>query len=162
MDLLTAFGTYTYSYNYTAPTSNSSGAGWLFLFIPFGIVMLGLMIFEIVAMWRVFEKAGKPGWACLIPIYNTWVVAEIAGKPGWWGLFPFLAIVPIIGAIAALVVSIILYIGVARNFGKSDAFGVLGLWLFGPIGFPILAFGPASYKQVDGPVTSSVHTPTAQ
>ena len=152
MDLLASFGTYTYSSDYTTTTSSSSSAGWLFILIPLFAIFLGLVIFEIVAMWRVYEKAGKPGWACLIPIYNVWVLAEIAGKPGWWGLAALLGVIPVVGTIIALIVMIVLYINVARNFGKSDAFGVVGLWLFGPVGFPMLAFGPAVYKQVDGPV----------
>lgn len=158
MDLLASFGTYTYSSDYTTTTSGSSGVGWLLIFIPLFAVLLGLAIFEIVAVWRVYEKAGKPGWACLIPIYNYWVFAEIAGKPGWWGLALLLSVIPVIGTIFAVIVMVILSIGVARNFGKSDAFGVIGLWLFSAVGVPMLAFGPATYQPVDGPV----RTPTAQ
>jgi len=158
MDLLASFGTYTYNYSYTTNTSGSSSAGWLFLFIPLLALGLGLLVFEILAAWRVYEKAGKPGWACLIPIYNYWVFAEIAGKPGWWGLALLLGAIPVIGTIFAIIVMVILSIGVARNFGKSDAFGVIGLWLFSAVGIPMLAFGPATYKPLDGPV----HTPTAQ
>ncbi|MGH2508226.1 MAG: DUF5684 domain-containing protein [Ktedonobacteraceae bacterium] len=155
MDLLASFGTYTY--NYTT-TSSSSGLGWLFILIPLLALFLGLAVFEIMAVWRVYEKAGKPGWACLIPIYNTWILAEIGGKPGWWGLAPLLSVIPVIGSVFALIVMIIVCIGVARNFGKSDAFGVVGLWLFSAVGFPMLAFSPVTYKQVDGPI----NTPTAQ
>ena len=152
MGLLASFGTYTY--NYTT-SSSSSSLGWLFLLIPFLVVMLGLVVFEIMAAWRVYEKAGKPGWACLIPIYNYWVFAEIAGKPGWWGLGLLLGVIPVVGTIAAIVIQVILCVGVARNFGKSDAFGVVGLWLFSAVGIPMLAFGPATYKPVDGPVDTS-------
>lgn len=147
MNPVTLFGVHTY--NYVTSTSDSSGSGWLLFTIPLALITLCLFIFEIVAYWRVNEKAGKPGWACLIPLYNTWVLAEIAGKPGWWGLFPLLAVVPVVGAVAALVVYVLLCTRVARNFGKTDTSGILGLWLFGFIGFPILAFGPAKYKPVE-------------
>ncbi|HEU4967215.1 MAG TPA: DUF5684 domain-containing protein [Candidatus Saccharimonadales bacterium] len=155
MDLLASFGTYTYNYN---TTSSSFGAGWLFILIPLLALFLGLAIFEIVAVWRVYEKAGKPGWACLVPIYNIWVLAEIAGKPGWWGLAVLLSVIPVVGTIITLIVMVVLSVGVARNFGKSDVFGVVGLWLFSAVGFPILAFSAATYRQVNGPV----NTPTVQ
>jgi hypothetical protein len=114
------------------------------------VLVVALAIFAIIAMWRVFVKAGKPGWAAIIPIYNTWLLAEIGGKPNWWGLYPFLGLVPFIGWLAAIVVGIVICIGVAQNFGKSQLFGVLGLGIFGFVGFPMLAFGSATYHPAGG------------
>ena len=101
------------------------------------IIGLAFSILMIVAMWKVFVKAGRPGWAMLIPIYNTYVFLKIAGKPGWWLIWFFIPIVNIIVAIIAT-------LAFAQSFGKGAGFTV-GL-IFLPIIFmPILAFGEAQY-----------------
>lgn len=148
----------SYNYNYSLGPTNTSGggaaaAGAGVLALVLILAIFALVIAGIVAMWRVYSKAGKPGWAAIVPVYNSWVLAEIAGKPGWWGLLPFVAFVPIIGWIAAIVVTIIIAVGVARNFGKSDAFGVVGLFIFSFIGYMILGFGSATYKGASVPTT---------
>ena len=107
-----------------------------------GLVVLAIYIAIIVAIiagiWKVFVKAGKPGWAAIIPIYNIIVLLEIAGKPLWWIV---LLIIPLVNIVAGILVSI----AVAKSFGKSDAFGV-GLALLGFIFYPILGFGDAQYQ----------------
>lgn len=102
------------------------------------IVELALIAVVIAGLWKVFTKAGKPGWACIVPIYNLIVMAEVAGKPGWWGL---LCCIPFVGIIFA----VILAIGIAENFGKSGLFA-LGLILLPFIFYPILGFGSAQYR----------------
>ncbi len=102
------------------------------------IVYIAVIVFMLVAMWRVYEKAGQPGWAAIVPIYNLYVLLKIAGKPGWWLVLFFIPIVNI-------VMMVLTYLEVARKFGKSDAFAV-GLILLSFIFFPILAFGDATYK----------------
>lgn len=104
----------------------------------FWIVWLAVVVFVIAAWWRVFEKAGKPGWAAIVPIYNIIVVLEIAGKPLWWIL---LCLIPLVN----IVVIVIVYIAFARNFGKGVGFG-WGLAFLGIIFMPILAWGDAVYK----------------
>jgi len=89
-------------------------------------------------MWKVFEKAGKPGWAAIVPIYNLIVLLQIAGKPVWWIV---LLLIPVVN----LVVLIVMYSGVARNFGKGVGFA-LGLIFLSFIFFPILAWGSAAYS----------------
>lgn len=106
-----------------------------------GAVGLALIVFLIAVMWKVFTKAGKPGWAAIIPFYNTYVLIKIAGRPGWWLVLFFIPI-------AQIVVSVIVMIEIAKSFGKSGGFGVL-LFFLPFIGFPILAFGAATYL---GPV----------
>ncbi|MCB1276462.1 DUF5684 domain-containing protein [Prosthecobacter sp.] len=101
------------------------------------IVLLGVVVVMIAAMWKVFTKAGEPGWACLVPIYNVIVYLKISGKPVWWII---LFIIPFVNFIIALLVSL----GLAKNFGKGGGFGV-GLWLLGPIFLMILAFGDAKF-----------------
>lgn len=102
------------------------------------LISLAILIFYIVCYWKIFTKAGKPGWAILIPIYNVIVFLQIAGKPGWWVILMFIPLVNIIFGIIALV-------GFCENFGKGVGF-VLGLIFLAPIFIPILAFGDARYQ----------------
>jgi len=106
------------------------------------LIFIAVVVFLITAEWKVFTKAGRPGWAVLIPIYNIYVQCKIAGRPGWWVLLYF---IPLVNIIIALLVSI----GLARAFSKSDGFGV-GLWLASFIFVPILAFGSAQYSEPSG------------
>jgi hypothetical protein len=92
-------------------------------------------------MWKAFEKAGQPGWAAIIPIYNVVVMLEIAGAPLWWILFYF---VPV----ANIVVVVIVMIKIARAFGHSEGFGI-GLAFLSSIFWMILGFGESRYS---GPV----------
>ncbi len=118
-----------------ASTSSSSGAGVIISVI----VGVALLVFIIAAWWKVFTKAGQPGWAAIIPIYNIYVLCKIAGRPGWWVV---LYIIPIVN----IVISIIVSLDVAKAFGKSGVFGFFGLWLFSIIGYAILGFGSAQYQ----------------
>ena len=112
-----------------------------------GIVYLALIIVWVVAMWKVFVKAGKPGWAAIIPFYNVFILVKIAGRPGWWFL---LFLVPFLNVIISLVIAMDL----AKAFGKSAIFGIILLWLF-PIGYLILAFSKAQYMGTTAPAQSS-------
>lgn len=103
-----------------------------------GLIGLALGIFLLLALWKIFTKAGKPGWASIIPIYNIWVELEIVGRPGWWLLMMLIPGVNII-------FSIIVLFDLAKSFGKGSGFG-FGLLLLPYIFFPILGFGDAQYK----------------
>ena len=113
------------------------------------IIIFIIAVFYITCLWKVFVKAGRPGWAAIIPIYNGWVFFEISGKPGWWVFFGFLGgIIPIVGAIPIAVLGLLASMELAKRFGKDTVFGVVLLWLFSFIGLPILAFGDAKYSSV--------------
>jgi Family of unknown function (DUF5684) len=106
---------------------------------PFSTIialLIGLLL--IVAMWKVFTKAGQPGWACIIPIYNIYIWCKIVGRPGWWVILMFIPFVNFI-------ICIILCIDLAKSFGKGVGFGI-GLALLGIIFLPILGFGSAQYQ----------------
>jgi hypothetical protein len=117
----------------------SSGAGVGILVI----VYIAVIVFEIAALWQVFVKGGRPGWAAIIPFYNYYTLLKVVGRPGWWLI---LYIIPIVNIIIWIIVSIDL----AKSFSKSTGFAV-GLILLGFIFIPILGFGPATYA---GPYAS--------
>lgn len=109
-------------------------------FCGLAIVILIACLVQVISMWIVFEKAGEPGWAVLVPGYNMWVLAEVGDKPGWLGLLMFFSgFIPYVGLLIGLVLSFVISIGVARAFGRSAGFGV-GLALVPIVFYPILAF----------------------
>ena len=101
------------------------------------LIWLVVLVVVIAACWKVFTKAGQPGWASIIPFYNMYVLLTIVGKPGWWLILFFIPIVN-------LVISIIVMIELAKCFGKGGGFAA-GLILLPFIFYPILAFGSATY-----------------
>jgi hypothetical protein len=106
--------------------------------LVFFAVELAIIVTIIAGVWKVFVKAGKPGWAAIVPFYNIIVLLEIAGKPLWWIILFFIPLVN-------LIIGILVSLAIAKNFGKSDAFGI-GLALLGFIFYPILGFGDAQYQ----------------
>ena len=103
-----------------------------------GLIELAIFIAIIAGFWKVFVKAGRPGWAAIIPIYNVIVLLQIINKPLWWIILFF---IPVVNLIAAILVGL----AVAKSFGKSDLFGV-GLGLLGFIFYPVLGFSDAQYQ----------------
>jgi len=110
------------------------------------VIVIPIVLIAIVAVWRVFTKAGQPGWAVLIPFYNIYVYSQVVKRPGWWMLLYFASIIPVVGSLAVLFVSIIDNLRLAKLFGKSSGFGV-GIILLGVVFLPILAFGDADYDE---------------
>jgi len=103
-----------------------------------GLIELAVLVVIFAGLWKTFVKAGKPGWACIVPIYNLVVLLEIAGKPLWWIL---LCLIPCVN----IVILILVYVEVARKFGRSVGFAI-GLVVLPFIFFPILGFGDAQYN----------------
>lgn len=99
------------------------------------LIYFAIIIVFVASMWKIFTKAGKPGWAAIIPIYNLIVLLEIVGRPMWWILI-YLVCSPI----AMIVISLDL----AKSFGKDIGFGI-GLILLSIVFLPMLAFGSATY-----------------
>src|SRR5213592_1572688 len=116
------------------PGTSSAGGGSP---VP-GIIGLLIALLVIVATWKVFTKAGQPGWASIIPIYNLYIWCKIVGRPWWWIL---LMLIPFVN----FIILIILCIDTAKSFGKGAGFGI-GLALLGVIFWPILGFGSAQYQ----------------
>ena len=116
----------------------TTGGGLFMLSGTFMFVWLAIVVFMIASIWKVFTKAGQPGWASIIPIYNVYIMLKIADKPGWWLLLFFIPVVN-------LIIAILTAVGIANNFGKGGGF-VVGMILLPIVFYPILAFGSAEYK----------------
>lgn len=150
--------TYNYNtppYGQTPPIATGANIAAILIGIAFVTAVLAIAI---MALWKIFTKAGRPGWASLIPFYNTWVLNEVAGKPGWWVLF---SLIPFVGWLIFVVFYIIVCIELAKRFGKDPWFAVLLIIPPLPIiGFSILAFGKAQY-QGNNPATPQDQPPAA-
>ncbi|MFD2602343.1 DUF5684 domain-containing protein [Flavobacterium suzhouense] len=107
-------------------------AGLLGLFMTIFLISLVLSIIVIASMWTLFNKAGKPGWAAIVPIYSTLVLLEIIKKPWWWLLLMLIPLVNIVYAIWATNLFV-------KSFGKDEGFTV-GVLLLPYVFYPILAF----------------------
>lgn len=105
-----------------------------------------IVIFFWIVNWRIFVKAGRPGWECIIPIYNSYIMLKIVGKPWWWLLLMCIPGLGIIWAIWSLNM-------LSKSFGKDEGF-TIGLLLLGIIFFPVLAFGDARYIGPFGDATA--------
>ncbi len=122
-------------------TAASEGAGIFAALFGGALGLVALLVFVIVVagMWKVFEKAGEPGWAALVPIYNIIVLVKIAGREMWWVL---LFLLPCVNFVAAVMISL----DIARKFGKDTLYGI-GLAFLPFIFFPMLGFGDAQYNR---------------
>jgi hypothetical protein len=119
-----------------AQGDGGGGGGMIAILVP--LISLAITVFIIAGVWKAFVKAGKPGWGCIIPIYNLILILEIAGRPIWWFI---LLLIPFVN----LIVAIIVLMDVAKRFGQGAGFG-LGLFFLGFIFWPILGFGDARYQ----------------
>ncbi len=126
---------YTYDYSTTTPAAEVSPIFWIVYFL----FIIGLTIFYLIVTVKIYQKAGYPGWAAIVPIYNVVVLFQIAKMSGWMVLLLF---VPIVN----FVITIMLYLNLAKVFGKDAGFG-LGLFFLNLIFMPILAFGSAEYDE---------------
>lgn len=115
-------------------SEQSSGLGVAVMLI----IELAIVAFLIAALWRLFSKAGKPGWAAIVPIYNLIVLLEIVGRPLWWFV---LMLIPCVN----IVVIFLVYIDLAKAYGKGTGFGI-GMIFLPFIFLPILGFGDAEYQ----------------
>src|ERR1700761_4491986 len=101
------------------------------------IFYLAILVLMIASGWKIYEKAGQPGWAAIVPIYNIIVMLKIVGKPLWWLIMFIIPGVNIIFAIWMLNM-------LSKSFGKDEGY-TIGLLLLGIVFYPLLAFGDARY-----------------
>ena len=128
----------------TYPSSGGGGLIGALFGGAFMLVALAVILLVFVSLWKIFEKAGKPGWAGIVPIYNAVVLCEIVGRPIWWIVLMFVPCV-------SIVVGILLCIDLAKAFGKDVGYGI-GMALLPFVFFPMLAFSDARYV---GPVAGT-------
>lgn len=117
-------------------TSTSAGSGVMGILLM--LIYIAVIVLIIAGLWKTYAKAGKPGWAAIVPIYNIIIMLEIINRPIWWILLFFIPFVNI-------VVGIIISLDLAKAFGKSVMFAIFGLIIFSPIGLLMLGFGQAKY-----------------
>lgn len=110
----------------------TSSAPGVAIFLAFA-----LFAFYGTAGWKIFTKAGEPGWGIFVPIYNLYLVCKISGHPEWWLILFF---IPLVNIVIGLIISM----DIAKVFSKSSGFGI-GLWLLPFIFVPVLGFGSAKY-----------------
>jgi len=107
------------------------------MYAPIIMVLVFILVYA-GSMWKIFAKAGEPGWYALIPIYNMVVFFKIIGKPWWW---MFLVVIPVVNWIFVIWSLNML----SHSFGKDSGFTAL-LFFFNFIFLPVLGFGSAAYK----------------
>lgn len=115
-------------------------------FSPAQVVLILLVCgLTLVGMWKTYAKAKWPGWAAIVPVYNIYAFVKIAGKPGWWTILFFIPFVNII-------VSFMVHYAFVRTFGKGIGYMLLTMFL--PfIGYPLLAWGDATYTKPKSPTS---------
>ena len=141
-----------------AELTDAEAAGLIALI--FGALLIPLLILLaiwVIANWKIFEKAGQPGWAAIIPIYNLIVMLDVQGRPKWWVIW---YLIPFVNYVSILVMFIILCLDYAKRFGKDGGF-VAGLILLNPIFLLILAFGSAQYQGVSAAAAPPADPPAA-
>ncbi len=125
----------------TESLSNSAAMG-LMAGIGLGIffMLFGIGIFFMICYWKIFTKAGQPGWAIFVPFYSFFVMLKIVNKPFWWF---FLLLIPVVN----LVILLIMVHRLSLSFGKSAGF-TLGLIFISIVFVPILAFDNSVYTKL--------------
>lgn len=107
--------------------------------LPLYLLLLAIAVVEIVALWKIFAKAGEPGWAAIVPFYNTYVMTKIAGyNPVMFLLF----LIPLVN----IVFGIMVLLGIGRAFGKSTGWSIGLLVILNIVGMLILGFGKDEYR----------------
>lgn len=116
------------------PAAAGAMAGAMMIYY---IIVLAIAIVCYVGLWKMFVKAGRPGWAAIVPFYNYYCLFEMAFGNGWLFL---LLLVPCVNYIFLIILSFKL----ASAFGRGVGFG-FGLLFLTPIFYMILGFGEAEY-----------------
>ena len=116
----------------TLAQQSSDSGGFIVL-----LVWLAVIVLVVAGLWKIFAKAGEPGWAAIVPIYNYYILLKIVGRPWWWLILLFIPLV-------SLIIAIVMMVDLAKSFGKGVGFAI-GLILLSVVFIPILGFGSAKY-----------------
>lgn len=127
------------------------------------IVLVPMLVFYFISLWKVFKKAGRNGWEAIVPLYNTWVLVEISGLAWWYALI--LILIPIVSgdgeigvilSLGAIVVNFFVCYNISLKLHKDSGFAIL-MTLFPIVMFPIIAF--SDKYQFDNDVIVNEHGP---
>ena len=155
-----------YDSSYADMATFASVATLASLISTYSLIILAFYVLIIVAQWKIFTKAGQEGWKALIPIYNVApyverclysalvVLYKIIGLSPWLLLLYLLSVVPVVGWIISIALSIVSTVKLAKAFNQSTAF-IFGLLFLSPIFQMILGFGKAEYV---GPENNTTNT----
>ena len=143
-----------YDSSYADMATFASVATLASLISTYSLIILAFYVLIIVAQWKIFTKAGQEGWKALIPIYNVVVLYKIIGLSPWLLLLYLLSVVPVVGWIISIALSIVSTVKLAKAFNQSTAF-IFGLLFLSPIFQMILGFGKAEYV---GPENNNTNT----
>lgn len=124
------------SHGLLVPLQNGGGGGVVGIILM--LVYLAIIVAVIAGTWKAFQKAGEPGWAAIIPIYNVYIMIKIGGNDWWWLILFFIPLIQIIALFKIM-------IDVSKAFGQGVGFG-LGLAILGFIFWPLLGFGDYEYQ----------------
>lgn len=139
------YGSYPSNYATSSAIVAALGAA----IMVYVIIVLAIAIIQIIAMWKLFSKAGEKGWKSIIPIYNMVILFKISGLSPWLILVYLAIVVPFIGWIAPIALNAVLAYKLAKSFGKDGGWAV-GLYFLPSIFYMILAFGRSEYVGADG------------
>lgn len=143
-----------YDSSYADMATFASVATLASLISTYSLIILAFYVLIIVAQWKIFTKAGQEGWKAIIPIYNVVVLYKIIGLSPWLLLLYLLSVVPVVGWIISIALSIVSTVKLAKAFNQSTAF-IFGLLFLSPIFQMILGFGKAEYV---GPENNTTNT----
>jgi uncharacterized membrane protein YhaH (DUF805 family) len=141
--MLSLLSNFAQDYSYYTYAAPSTGSGLSTLMIIYIIVVIVIYVVAAISLWRIFKKAGQPGWAAIVPIYNYLTLLKVIGRPWWWVLAVLFGLIPVVGWIANLVVAAIVLHDLSKSFGKGAGMTIA---LICVVGFPALAFSDAQYR----------------
>lgn len=117
-----------------------NGGSGSVLGIVSAVIAIAITLVVLAGIWKTFQKAGQPGWAAIIPIYNLYIMLKIGGNAWWWLLVMFVPIVQLYAFYK-------MFAGVSKAFGQGIGFA-LGLWFLNLIFWPLLGFGDYEHRGV--------------
>lgn len=151
------YNSYPNSYDVSAAAATTL-VGALMVYL---VIILAIAVIQIIAMWKIFTKAGEQGWKSIIPIYNVVILFKISGLSPWLILVQLATIIPFIGWIAPIALNAVLAYKLAKSFGKDGGWAV-GLYFLAPIFYMILAFGKSEYVGPGGEIETVETTNTEE
>ncbi len=134
------YGTYPSDYAASSAAVATLGAALM----VYMVIIIAIAVVQIIAMWKLYSKAGEKGWKSIIPIYNMVILFKISGLSPWLIFVYLAAVIPFIGWVAPIVMNAVLAYKLAKSFGKDGGWAV-GIYFLAPIFYMILAFGKSEY-----------------